>query len=265
MNKPIIYVQRGLFHEDDNPQTAENIETFFDVHPIDLNTLFRTPDFLQTKNKINAEEFRGSLELARLLGRRYTYADALQWVPAFRDILIYPKETKFLDMAYFKKYHDFDSMPLFIRPVEPYKTFSGQVFKSNEQFNSEIAYIKQQKNLEPEYITCVYAPVSRISSEYRTIFIGNTYISGCQYMTNEELDVQPGIPQKVVDFATSIAKSGYFTNIFNFVIDIAVVNNELKLLEINAADTASYYAADTYKIYEALSTYKNKLLYEANM
>ena len=116
----------------------------------------------------------------------------------------------------------------------------------------------KNKNVDP-FTMCMYSPSRFIKTEWRCIFVNGEYVSGSQYMTRGELDVSSTVPQNVINRAIDISKESYFTNVFDFVIDIGEVEDEfdgeeLKLIEVNAIETCSFYAADLHKVYKTLSS-----------
>ena len=66
-------------------------------------------------------------------------------------------------------------------------------------------------------------PEQKIYREYRTVFINNEYVSGCQYMENMELKTDSYIPDNIIEFAKEIAQNDMFANQFEFVIDIGII------------------------------------------
>lgn len=57
------------------------------------------------------------------------------------------------------------------------------------------------------------------------------------------------VPSEVLELGSLLAQKDYFLNVFDFVIDIAETSDGLRVLEVNAFETASFYAADLGKVY----------------
>ncbi len=243
--KEDIIIQPDLFWEDEN-LTPNIIEAanWFNCLPMSLQ------DYHIGKLAMR-RYFRGSLDLARLSGRKYDFCNALNWLPRFRLISLNHR-------GYFNDLKEILTQMLekkevkFVRPVEPWKLFAGQIYDRTKLYN-EVAFLRQNKNVFPEEVICLVNNAAKIDKEWRCIFVNGKYIDGSQYMVDEELNVEPGCPNSVIEFAQMIAKDEYFTNIFDFVIDVAEVDGKLWLIELNGFETSSFYAADLAKIYGAWS------------
>ena len=235
--KPNLLLQTGIFTEDEHFGPLPIISKYFE--PTFINTV---EDARFWKDSYTGG-FRGSLSLARILGHKYEYANALNFMPEFRKKLINP-EVLFTDFAdLFNK-----QFPLFVRPVSPFKEFSGNVY-TKEKLQEEFDFLVQNKNVSPNII-CSFCNPKILGREWRTIFINNKYVSGSQYMDEGELNIQKEIPENVVEFAKEIAASDYFLNKFEFIIDVGEVEGRLALVEINGFETASFYGADLDLVYK---------------
>jgi len=253
MTKPIIYLESDLFSEDEHQNTRKIIEQYFNIKSTSSELILQSKarhnkgHTLDAQMKLNPY-FRASLNVAKQIGKDFKYANALNWVPYFREYLIDPKHTFFNDLKWIKDYFtDFDIT--FIRPCDPFKSFSGQVFDSKDSFLNEYRFITHNLNIE-DNLMCMLSDAHFINNEYRCIFINNKYISGSKYYSNGVMELDSEVPQKVIEFAEKISNTSYFRNIFNYVIDVAEIQKKLHLIEINAFETASFYAADLDKIYK---------------
>lgn len=239
--KPPLLLETDLFSEDEDFPTWEIIGKYFDVEFVPDNWAWNN----KFKNKTIADypNIRCSLSLARRLGHKFEYANALKFMPYFRASLINP-DTFFTDFAALGLRPDL--FPLFIRPVSSFKEFSGNVY-TWDSYNIEFSHFKQRGN-DP-HIICACATPVKIAKEWRCIFVNQEYVSGTRYMVNSELSVSSDIPSEVIEFAKNISKYSYFDNIWDYVIDIGQIDDRLALVEINAFETASFYGADLDKIY----------------
>lgn len=242
MKKPNLYLQNNLFwEEEDNPEYLDIIKKSFDVQVL-------TPEFYTTDfRNFNPRFFRGSLGYARRLKRNYEFTNCLSWIPEFREFILDPNSW-FTDMGYLAKRNHPNYF--FARPVDGFKTFAGQVF-NQEQFKTEYNFLKQNKNI-PDSLICMVSAPKAIGNEWRTVFINNQYVDGCQYLPT----VEKNIPDKVRDFAIMLSKNPFFLNKFDFVIDICEHYDDIYLLEINSFECSSFYAMDLDKIY---STWANSI------
>lgn len=248
MNKPTLHLQKNLFwEEDDNPEYIPTIEKYFNIIEVDSSDLLKPNRIVQF--------FRGSLAMSRKFYSNFDYANCLNWVPIFRDYIL-DKRSYFNDLKYFSNYAFY---PIFIRPVDGYKTFAGQVFANHERFLVEYRYLKQNKNIE-DHLMCLASLVKTVSKEWRTVYIDNEYVDGCLYMQgNGYVEVEKSIPDKVIELSKKIAEHEYFLNVPNFVIDICESDGNIHLLEINSFECSSFYGMDLDKIYKKLAEYGNTL------
>jgi hypothetical protein len=247
--KTTLLLEEDLFSEDELVDTKSIISNYFDVKHITLEKALLEKAELASDGCIVGAA-RCSLEIARLLGFDFKYANVLNWMPVFRKHTISPELSVFVELEYIKEYMDDKSFKtLFIRPVDPYKTFSGQVFHTKAKFLEEYNFMVKNKNVSPSLL-CMIGDAQEIDQEYRCVFVDNVYMSGSMYMDGGKPSIKPGVPEKVVNFAKHLASNVYFQNIFNFVIDVAIVEKDLRLVEINAFETASFYASDLNKIYK---------------
>lgn len=254
MVKPKILLQPDLFSEDEFSDTKSIISEYFDITEIDIDKIFSWKrgncDLNYYKNNY---QLRASLEVAKTLGYKFEYANVLNWLPHFREYTLDPHYTKFNDLKYIFEYMDeYDIRNSFIRPVDPFKSFAGQVFASKSKFDEEYVFLTKNKNISPNLL-CMISNKVKIDKEYRCIFINNEFVAGTQYMIDGELSMAEGVPKSVQEFAIKLSKDNYFLNSFDFTIDVAESYGKLHLLEINAFQTASFYKADLHKIYQTLA------------
>lgn len=237
-----LLLQKDIFSEDEVTDTESTLRKYFDV------TVVKDEDVILGNGnwKEHQGTFRGSLTMAHRLGRRFTYADALMWAPAFREHIV-SDDYYFLDAVSIKERGL--GTPKFIRPTSGSKAFSGNVY-SQQKFEEEFKFMTQNKNIDP-FITCLIANPTPIKREWRVVFVNQLMSSGSQYMVDSNLNLKAELPEEVGSYAEKLVASsnGYFQNIFDFVIDVGEVNSGLKMIEINAFETASFYAADLDKIY----------------
>jgi ATP-grasp domain, R2K clade family 3 len=241
MTKPRLCLQTDLFWEEINIDYIATIAKHFEIVNVDAR-------YFYTKNKDIC--FRGSLNVAKRLSLDYSYTDCKKWIPIFREYVLSPRHTLFNDLGYFANYVSEFDFPLYIRPSDGYKSFSGQVFPTKDKFIEEYNYLTKNLNYSDD-LMCVTSPIKNIQKEWRTVFIDNKFIDGCLYMQgNGIVETESTIPSEVVELAKKIAKNDYFLNIFNFVIDICESDGKLFLLEINSFESGSFYAMDLDKIYK---------------
>ncbi len=230
MHKPLLHLQPNLFWEDEQPDTRNIIERHFEVVEVG-------PQHLLSDEK--PANFRGSLNLARKFKLDYGFTNCQKWYPYFRPYTLCPSDSYFNELRYFVDYNK--EYPLYLRPADGYKTFSGQVFPNKDRLLEEYNYLTNNLNIGPE-LMCLTMPVRKIDREWRTVFINNQYVDGCLYMKGQDyVEPESGCPKDVEYLAKHIGHSDYFINKFNYVIDICESNGRLHLLEINSFNSSSFY------------------------
>lgn len=250
----MIICQENLFSEDKEEETLEYLRKYFDsVFLItDEDLVFPSPK----KSEIIKEAikskcfFRGSLALAKRLGRKFSHTNALEWLPSLRKYAL-NKDYSFLDFKTLLERVEESGLTKFVRPCSGFKEFSGNIY-TPDTLRKEYNFAVKQKNISP-YIICQYSEPKPIHKEWRVIFVNARLIDGSQYMENFELKVVSGLPSEVKAFASIVSTDDFFINNFEYVLDICESNDELFLLEINAFETASFYGADRNLIYSTLA------------
>jgi ATP-grasp domain, R2K clade family 3 len=228
--------EKNLFDESETT-VREHFPSFLpfskeDVFKMDARTL-----------KTGNMPFRGSLLLANKMGKNLNQFNALWWLPRLAQYSIH-KNYLFLDM---KRLAQLDFESKFIKPAAGTKAFAGQVYDT-KKFQTEYSY-SQQHNLDTNQI-CLVSDPQDVIREWRTIFIDGQFVSGCQYMFKGELCSSKYLPPDVVEYAELIAFELGKEGMREFVVDIGSDNTELKLIEINALETSSFYLSDINLIYK---------------
>lgn len=262
MVKPTLLLEEDLFYEDEIMDTKSIISKYFEIEPVDQSRI-NVPILAQ-------KEFRTSLNMARRMKVNTKPYDCTSWVPYLRDFMISPSTTQFAELGYLKKYKSSKDFPMFIRPNNGYKTFSGQVFPTAEAFKKECLWLEQQ-NIGDDLL-CMFDDGESITleKEYRCVFIDHKLVDMCRYMSLGEKDVVYEYDKQVAMYAEVLmlflVNKGFALNIPNLVIDVCytdstIVNpiKQLSLIEINMFETASFYSCDIDKIYKAWQKQVNNL------
>lgn len=247
-----MIIETDLFEEDSRGETFEFVRKYF---PNAEAWNYQEILSLRTGELEPTSLFRGSMSLAAKLGQQFKYANALNWMPEFKHHLLNRNYT-FLDFESIVTWARINKIcehgGLFVRPVSPLKEFAGQAFHTQKKLETEFAFAVKNKNISPNTI-CVAAMGQKIREEARFVFVDNKLVDGCVYMQDDELVDKKILPiSGATSLAADIGGGEYFTNIFNYVIDVAInETGEAKLIEINGFQTASFYHCDRDKIYAA--------------
>ena len=128
----------------------------------------------------------------------------------------------------------------FIRPVNDDKSFNGGIYNSNTfKYKGDI----------------VVAKLKHISKEHRFFIIDRQIVTGSLYKINGSLSTSPIIDEGVLQFTQEMIKKFDYPG---FVIDIATVDNEYKIMELNCLNASGFYDINLYKLVNAVMNYYEK-------
>lgn len=142
----------------------------------------------------------------------------------------------------------------FVRPVLDNKSFAGEVMTwvEFETFRNGILSIADDPGatLGPND-RVVVAPLTEILAEYRFFVIENRIITGSIYKVGNRLFSDRRIPINVWDFANQCVQRWVPNQAF--VLDVAATPQGLRVLELNSANSAGFYACDLGAIVDAVN------------
>lgn len=129
----------------------------------------------------------------------------------------------------------------FIRPVDDTKSFNGGIYNSNTfNYNGNI----------------VVAKLKEIHKEHRFFVIDGEIITGSLYKINGSFSTSNIIDEGALNFAKKMIEKFQFSG---FVIDIATLGNEYKIMELNCLNASGFYDINIYKLINSVSDfYENK-------
>lgn len=139
--------------------------------------------------------------------------------------------------------------PFFIRPCLDSKLFSGMLLGSHNDLKSLVA--KVPEHLRGERVA-IAAPCHDIKAEYRFFVIDGAPITGCLYKLGQSVLYSDRIDQSVWDFARMASK--HYSPNRAYALDLAESNQGLHVLEINAINSAGFYALDMGKFVHAIAS-----------
>lgn len=144
----------------------------------------------------------------------------------------------------------------FVRPSEDLKQFSGQVIEAEECYNWFKSMMECETSgtykLEPETMIVICSP-QPIQAEWRWFIVGGKVISGSMYNIHNQLRKERVTDQEMIDEAQTFADKWLPSECC--VMDIALVNDELKVIEFNAINSSGFYDNDVDTIFKALWEY----------
>jgi hypothetical protein len=144
--------------------------------------------------------------------------------------------------------------PFFLRPALDTKALAGTIMESwaeFEEFRDGIARIADDPEAKMRLTDVVVAaPLTDIEAEYRFFVIGGQVVTGSRYKYGDIVRSSTIVPEEITQFAQQCvdiwAPNGAFA------IDIAATPNGLRVIEINSANAAGFYACDMGSIVDAV-------------
>lgn len=144
----------------------------------------------------------------------------------------------------------------FIRPCEDTKDFNGQVFSKGDFIDWRNNTIYPIGSCKFENSEVVISPTQKIYAEYRFFVVDGKVITGSQYKLGSRLCIAAIIDSRVIDYVQRMVDK--WQPAIAFVIDIAEIDEGLKIIEINNFNSAGFYACDVSKIIDAIELLENK-------
>jgi hypothetical protein len=138
----------------------------------------------------------------------------------------------------------YESKDVFIRPDSGDKGFTGFVLceeESAEFFDSQYAYTGDQMRIAD---LCVVAPAKNITAEVRTFIGQGRVISASYYRKDKAQYWNRDVPQEAVAVAETAAKAMGSNCDPMYVIDVALVDDIWKVLELNSFSCSGVYDCD---------------------
>lgn len=144
-----------------------------------------------------------------------------------------------------------DWKKVFSRPTEDTKSFAGQVLDV-DNFKYWINNVSKNTDrfLDSE-TDIIISNFKEIQSEYRLFVVKNKIVTGSMYKLKDTVVTSEFIPNEVIDFAYKAINK--WNPDIAYVLDIAVTNEGLKIIEINNINSSGFYKSDIEKIVIAIN------------
>ncbi|MFK7932460.1 MAG: ATP-grasp domain-containing protein [Saprospiraceae bacterium] len=142
----------------------------------------------------------------------------------------------------------------FVRPNNDGKEFSGKVetFEELKNWSNKVCQLdlpELNRNTE----IWISEP-KEIKKEWRLFIVDNEIVSASRYMNNGELnESENDIPKPMLDFAKE--RIGEYKLEDVYVMDIAEIENEFKLIECNCFNGTGFYKHDVEKIIQSVNNF----------
>jgi len=149
------------------------------------------------------------------------------------------------------------SQKWFIRPNDDEKGFSGKLIEFKE-LNEWISKMNQldSPEINNQRLAWISKP-KRIDKEWRLFIVDDKIISSSKYMNNGQLDIDPNDnPEQMLAFAQSRINEYRLDDVY--VMDIAEVNGEYKIIECNCFNGTGFYEHEIGEIVTAINRFIRK-------
>lgn len=140
----------------------------------------------------------------------------------------------------------------FIRPCDDGKSFSGKVYDYDEfnEWRNRVINLKETYTTLNGETLVAYSPTKSIQKEYR-FFVVNKEIAGQSvYKIGNRVIYDPLVDDDAIEFANKMID--IWQPAVAFVIDVALTDNEYKVVEINCINNAGFYKIDIQKFVMAI-------------
>jgi hypothetical protein len=141
----------------------------------------------------------------------------------------------------------------FMRPNDDSKAFAGDIIHIDDCKE----WIEKIRDIETKSYTTLdlktevlIAPLKKIQKEFRFFVVGGKVVTGSQYKIGTRVHYDPVVDVEAAAYAQRMASVWQPADAF--VLDVAYVNGEYKIIEINCMNAAGYYACDVSKIIQAV-------------
>lgn len=142
----------------------------------------------------------------------------------------------------------------FIRPNTDGKEFSGRVetFMELKEWSDKVCELDLPE-LNKETEVWISEP-KKIKKEWRLFVVDNQIVSASRYMNEGELDEsEDDVPKEMTEFAKERISEYRIEDVY--VMDIAEIENEYKLIECNCFNGTGFYKHDIERIVQSINKF----------
>lgn len=129
----------------------------------------------------------------------------------------------------------------FLRPVNDDKSFNGGVYSKNDVINC--------------HEDVIIATVKKINKEHRFFIVDGKIATASLYKINGSISTSDVIDEGAKIFVENMIKKFDFPG---FVIDVATIGNEYKIVELNCLNASGFYEINLYKLIDSVERYYSK-------
>jgi hypothetical protein len=151
-------------------------------------------------------------------------------------------------MTWAEALHASQKAPVFVRPDDDNKLFTGAVFSASG-LRQLFEKIEQHNGIHTES-PVVVAPVREIDAEARLFIVSKEVIGGSFYRP----DAAPRLPSELISFAELAVEAWQPHEVF--VLDVARADGAYWVIEANGFNGSRFYGADVANIVKRVSEYQ---------
>lgn len=165
------------------------------------------------------------------------------------------REGVFMTWAMFKQrakglFYEHNTDKLFVRPDSGFKTFAGQILNYGT-IEFDIETLDKLSGVMPETMVLVNPP-QKLKGEFRFVIADGRVVTASEYRWDDKLDVRRDWPAECEALAQQVADHEWQIDIA-YTCDVALLEDGVKLVELNGFSCAGLYACDLDKVVPAVS------------
>jgi hypothetical protein len=144
---------------------------------------------------------------------------------------------------------------VFVRPDSALKPFAGRVLDASAIDRSALDH---GFYYDDDALPIVVAPARQIHREWRTVVAEGRVVTGCAY-TADRRSAEETLPEPVRAIAGQVAR-GDWQPAPIYIVDVAEVDSQVCVLELNPFSGADLYRCDPYAVIEVVARISERLI-----
>jgi hypothetical protein len=214
-------------------------------HPV---IIYGSIEFVKTVRKIHQEFIPGSYGFNKI--------DCSDYYTKIPSDLLLNSDYFYITWAEFSRNYKFyfslfNTDRLFIRPNRGFKTFAGTAVILDYMIDN-IVNMNRETGISDDTLILVSSFKELPNVEHRFVIVDKTIVSWSSYGWDSTNWSDFPIDKKVFDAATKIATQDYQLDTA-YTVDIVMVGNDAKVIELNSFSSASFYNCNYENIVKAIN------------
>lgn len=243
--------QNSINNTDFTLVTFKNLQEFNEILDISIKSVLRcTVNFIH--DYLNCDKSLLNTSTIVYLQTKLYYDEDLNLYNCMQKINTHLMLNvgEFYPLKFMENLKLSENTKLFIKPSSCLKYFDATLINSEYYIGEYLTYNTFDYDISNEL--CLIAPIKHIENESRFFVVNGKVITGSYYRINNIYS------EIVINDTEEIFKiTQQYVDLFNpckaFVIDLALCNNQYKIIEYNPINCAGVYASDYSKLIQELS------------